>query len=209
MDKKSLIDYWKKGKVITNKKVIEAFRKVKREDFIPKVLKDRVYEDNPLEIGFGQTISQPTTVMIMTQALNVKEGDKILEVGTGSGYQSAILSVLVGKNGKVYTTEIIKELYELSKKNLIPYKNVKVFNIDGSQGLKSYKPFDRIIITAASPRIPENLIEQLKLNGILITPVGDRYNQEMLKIIKKKNKLEIKGLGDFLFVPLKGKYGFE
>lgn len=204
-----MIDYWKKEKIITNKKVIEAFRKVKREDFVPKVLKDRVYEDNPLEIGFGQTISQPTTLMIMTQALNVKEGEKILEVGTGSGYQAAILSALVGKNGKVYTTEIIKELYEFSKKNLIPYKNVKVLNVDGSQGLKNYKPFDRIIVTAASPKIPENLIEQLKLNGILITPVGDRYNQEMLKIIKKKNKLEIKSLGDFLFVPLKGKYGFE
>ncbi|MBI2667936.1 protein-L-isoaspartate(D-aspartate) O-methyltransferase [Candidatus Woesearchaeota archaeon] len=209
MNKEELIKYWQENKIITDKRVIDAFKKIKREKFIPKELKNEAYNDNPLSIGFGQTISQPTTVMLMTQALEVKEGNKILEIGTGSGYQSSIISLLVGKKGKVYTTEIIKELYEFSKNNLKEYKNVKVFNLDGSKGLEKYKPYDGIIITAACPRVPNVLISQLKSNGIIIAPVGSEYSQEMLKIKKKNNKIETENLGDFIFVQLKGKYGFK
>lgn len=209
MDKEELIRYWQNNRIITDKRVIDTFKKVKREKFIPKELKNQAYDDNPLNIGFGQTISQPTTVMLMTQALDVNDGNKVLEIGTGSGYQAAILSILVGKKGKVYTTEIIKELYEFSKNNLKDYENVKVFNIDGSKGLEKYKLYDKIIITAACPKVPNVLISQLKSNGILIAPVGSEYSQEMLKITKKNNKIETENLGDFIFVQLKGKYGFK
>ncbi len=209
MDKSSLIKYWEENKIITDKRVLEAFEKVPRENFIPENLRNEAYGDYPLNIGFGQTISQPTTVMIMTQALDVKEGHKILEIGTGSGYQAGILSVLVGKKGKVYTTEIIKELYEFSKDNLKPHKNVKVFNVDGSQGLPRYKPYDGIITTAAAPKIPPPLIEQLKNNGRLVIPIGSLYEQDMIKVIKKGKNLIKENLGSFIFVQLRGKYGFR
>lgn len=209
MNKSSLIKYWEENKIITNKRVLEAFEKVPRENFIPKELRNEAYGDYPLNIGFGQTISQPTTVMIMTQALDVKEGNKVLEIGTGSGYQSAVISILVGKKGKVYTTEIIKELYEFAKNNLKPYKNVKVFNVDGSQGLPRYKSYDGIITTAAAPKIPPPLIEQLKNNGRLVIPIGSPYEQDMIKVIKKGRNLIKENLGSFIFVQLRGKYGFR
>ena len=208
MDKFSLIKYWQDSKIIIDKRVLEAFKKVPREDFIPENLKGEAYGDYPLNIGYGQTISQPTTVMLMTQSLEVKEGNRVLEVGTGSGYQAAILSILVGKKGKVYTTEIIKELYKFAGKNLKSYKNVKVYNVDGSQGLPRYKPFDRVIVTAAAPKIPDVLIKQLKSNGIILAPIGI-YEQDMIKITKKGKKLIKENLGGFVFVQLKGRYGFK
>ena len=209
--KQSLINYWLKSKTITNKKVINAFKKIPRENFLPKTLKEYAYEDRPLPILKQQTISQPTTIMIMTQALEVKPGNKILEIGAGSGYQSALLSILVGKNGKIFTIEIIPELVKFTKNNLKKLRtiNIEVIQGDGSKGYKKQAPYDRIIITAACPQIPKPLIEQLKINGILVAPIGNIYSQKMLKIIKKKNKIITKDLGDFVFVPLKGKYGFN
>lgn len=206
--KKELISYWIKHEIIKDQKVIEAFKKIPREEFISKEYLSQAYGDYPLSIGLGQTISQPTTVMIMTEALEVKEGHKILEIGTGSGYQAAILSYLVGKKGIVYTTEIIEELARFAESNIkkLNIRNVKVIYSDGSLGYKKAAPYDRIIVTAGSPRIPEELLKQLKPSGIMIVPVGDLLSQKMLKIIKKK-KLEIKDLGNFTFVPLKGQYG--
>src|SRR3989344_7026334 len=113
--KQSLINYWLYSKTITDRKVINAFKKIPRENFLPKPLKEYAYEDRPLPILKQQTISQPTTIMIMTQALDLKKGQKVLEVGTGSGYQAALISELIGKNGKLYTLEIIKELVKFSK----------------------------------------------------------------------------------------------
>lgn len=209
--KQSLIDYWINTKTITDKRVINAFKKIQRENFLPKNLKKYAYEDKPIPILKKQTISQPTTVMIMTQALEVKPGNKILEIGSGSGYQSALLSILVGKKGKIFTIEIIPELVKFTKENLKKSRitNIDVIGGDGSKGYKKQAPYDRIIITAACPQIPKPLIEQLKIDGILVAPIGSIYPQKMLKIIKKKNKLITQNLGDFIFVPLKGKYGFS
>ncbi|MBN1923689.1 MAG: protein-L-isoaspartate(D-aspartate) O-methyltransferase [Nanoarchaeota archaeon] len=207
-DKKELIlNYWKKDKIITDKKVLNAFKKVERQNFVPKYLKEFAYDDVPLHIGEGQTISQPTTVALMTQALNIKKGDNVLEVGSGSGYQAAILSELVGEKGKVFTIEYLKELYLFAKKNLKSYKNVKVLLGDGSKGYNAEAPFDKIIVTAASPVIPPPLIEQLKTGGVLLIPVGE-FIQDMLKITKTKSGLKKEDLGEFRFVPLKGEHGF-
>ena len=191
---------------ITDERVMQAFMTVPRELFVPKTYQHDAYSDMPLPLLAGQTISQPTTVLLMTQFLQVKEGQKILEIGTGSGYQAAILSVLVGPKGKVITTEIIPELYAYAKERLKSYKNVQVILTDGSQGYPKEASYDRIILTAASPRPPLHLLAQLKPKGLLLSPVGESSHQRMLRITKQG---EIEDLGGFLFVPLTGKYGFQ
>jgi protein-L-isoaspartate(D-aspartate) O-methyltransferase len=202
--KESLIDFWIRSGIITNKKVIEAFKKIPREEFVLKEFKDEAYVDQALPLIKGQTISQPTTVMIMTQALEIKPNQKILEIGTGSGYQAALISYLVGEKGKVYTIERIPELVEFAKNNIkkLKIKNIKIIEADGSKGYPKARPFDRIIITAACKEIPKGLINQLKNNGILVAPIGPTYSQKMIKLKKKKNKIETTNLGDFVFVPL-------
>ena len=209
--KAKLVKHWQDLDIIKDKKVIDAFKKVPRECFIRDGYENEAYGDYPLPIGQGQTISQPTTVMIMTEALEVKQGNKILEVGAGSGYQAAILSKLVGEKGMIVTTEYIKELAEFARNNLkkCDIANVKVINWDGSQGYEKEAPYDRIIITAACPGIPNPLISQLKEKGIIIAPVGSFFGQDMVKGIKNHGQLEIKSLGSFVFVPLKGKYGYR
>ena len=204
MKKKDLVNYWTQNKIITDKSVLDAFLRVPRENFVLPDYKDQAYDDIALPTKKGQTISQPTTVMIMTQALEVKKEQKILEVGTGSGYQAAILSVLVGDKGKVYTTEILKELYDFAKENLKDYKNVTVLHKDASKGLDEFAPFDRIIITAAATKMPQKLLQQLKIDGIMLVPLGEnKYVQKMLKITKQKDQNKIEDLGNFVFVPLK------
>lgn len=209
--KNRLIGYWQSSGIIKDKKVIEAFKAIPREKFIPQEQVKEAYGDYPLSIGKGQTISQPTTVMLMTEALELKEGDKVLEIGAGSGYQAAIIAKIVGSKGKVITTEIIPELAEFAQKKIkkLKIKNVKIVNHDGSQGYKKESPYTKIIVTAACPKIPPPLLEQLKDNGILVAPVGPVFlGQSMLKIRKRGNKFEEENLGDFAFVPLKGKYGY-
>lgn len=201
IDKKKLLDYWRKDKVITNKSIMKAFSDVDRAKFIPEFQKKYAYDDIPLYIGEGQTISQPTTVAIMTQALGPKKGEKILEVGTGSGYQAALLSKIVGASGKVVSIEYLKPLYLFAKGNLKEFKNVLSLHGDGTKGAPSEAPFDKIIVTAAAKSIPRSLIQQLKEGGTLVIPVGD-FIQTMLKIKKTKNGLEKKELGEFRFVPL-------
>lgn len=210
--KQDLVEYWERSKLIKDTRLIRAFKKIPRENFILQEDLVKAYRDHPLAIGYGQTISQPTTVMLMTQALELKLGDKVLEVGTGSGYQAALISEMVGKNGKVYTTEIVDALAKFARENLkrLKVKNVEVFKADGSKGLKKYAPFDKIIVTAGCPEVPKPLIDQLKVGGILIAPVGDQFLQKMLKIKKLNNKeLHTEDLGDFIFVPLTGEYGHK
>lgn len=207
--KNDLIEFWQSSGIIKDKKVIEAFKKIPRENFI---VSGEPYGDYPLPIGSGQTISQPTTIMIMTQAMELKPGLKVLEVGAGSGYQAALIGTIVGKKGKVITTEIIPELAIFAKNNLKKSKigNVKVVHYDGSKGYEKEAPYDRIIVTAACPEIPKPLIDQLKENGIIVAPVGSLvFGQKMIKCIKKKGYLETVNLGDFVFVPLKGEYGYK
>ena len=205
---KNLIKYWQFTRTIKDKKLIEAFRAVPREKFIRDDFLDEAYADHPLPIGHGQTISQPTTVMIMIDALELKRTDKVLEVGAGSGWCAAIMSKLAKK---VITTEIIPELVEFAKNNIkkCNIRNVIIINYDGSQGYKKEAPYDKIIVTAACPTIPKPLLDQLKEGGILIAPVGSLYyGQNMIKITKKANKLQEENLGSFVFVPLKGKHGY-
>lgn len=211
MQKQRLIDYWKRTGTITDEKLLKTFNEVPRELFIRTGFKEEAYGDYALPIGEGQTISQPTTVMLMTQALELEQGHKVLEVGAGSGWQAAIIAKMVGNKGKVITTEIIPELAEFAKNNIekAKIKNVKVIHYDGSQGYKKEAPYDRIIITAACPRIPQPLINQLKSNGIIVAPVGSLvFGQNMIKLRKTKSGIEQESLGSFAFVPLKGKYGY-
>jgi protein-L-isoaspartate(D-aspartate) O-methyltransferase len=183
---KKLLDYWWGEKIITNKEILDAFRKVDRKKFIPSYLKEFAYHDIPLHISDGQTISQPTTVAIMTQALNPEKKDKVLEIGSGSGYQSAILSHL---SDKVFSIEYLKSLYLYAKKNLKSYKNVEVLHGDGSKGYKKKSPYDKIIVTAAAPKIPKALIKQLKIGGVVVNPVGE-IRQDRVKVTKTRDKIK-------------------
>lgn len=207
--KQSLIDYWISNKIVTDKLLIDAFKKVKREDFVLEAFRSDAYDDVPLPILKEQTISQPTTVMMMLGFLELKPGMNVLEIGAGSGYNAALMAEIVGKEGKVFTTETIEELVQFAKKNLKKAKitNVKVIHTDGSKGWPAAAPYDRIICTAAAPKIPEVYINQLKEGGIIVIPVGPLYGQSMIKGKKIKGKLETENLGSFMFVPLVGKFG--
>ena len=194
-----MVNYQIIARGIKDKKVIEAMREVPREEFVDDSIKDEAYEDRPLPVGFGQTISQPYIVALMTESLELEGDEKVLEIGTGSGYQAAILARIV-KN--VYTIEIVKSLYEKTKILLEKYKNIKMEYRDGYNGWKEYAPFDRIIVTAAAEKIPPPLIEQLKEDGIMIIPEGPRYwNQQLLRLRKINGKMHTEKIGDVAFVP--------
>src|SRR3990172_2476581 len=185
---------------IEDELVRSAFREVPREEFIPQELNHLSYEDTPLEIGNSQTISQPYTVAFMTQLLGPKEKDVVLEVGTGSGYQGAILSRLVRQ---VYSIERYKELSDKAKEVLarLGYKNVELKVGDGSLGWPEKAPFDGVIVTAGSPDIPPPLLEQLKEGGRLVIPVGT-HGKEMVKVTKTKVGVKREVFPGFRFVPL-------
>ena len=207
--KARLIESWESARFVSPR-IIEAFKKVKRELFVLPEFKDDAYDDVPLPVLANQTISQPSTVVLMLDALQVRPGMKVLEIGAGSGYNAALLGVLAGK-GKVFSTEIVPELAVFATKNLkkAGIKNVKVVKWDGSQGYKKEAPYDRIICTAGAPKIPQVYIDQLKEGGIVLIPVGTTYNQQMIRAKKVKGKLEQENLGDYIFVPLTGKYGIK
>jgi protein-L-isoaspartate(D-aspartate) O-methyltransferase len=208
--KKALIDYLVKNDTLKTEAIINAFREVSREDFVLQKYREYAYSDEPLPIGSGQTISQPTTVAIMTESLEPKQGQKILEIGTGSGYQAAILSKVVGSEGKIITIEIIPSLVEFAKHNLKEYDNVEIMLADGSKGWPKEKPYDGIIVTAGAPKIPDPLFEQLKEGGVMVIPVSRGIFAERMLIVKKiKGKMEIKDLGFFTFVPLIGEHGVK
>ena len=206
-----LIKFWKDNFGFRDIE-LNAFNEIDREDFIPENLRNAAYQDMPLPLLRGKTISQPTTVMIMTHALELEQGQKVFEIGTGSGYQSAIIAKIVGPKGKVITTEVVPELISFAKQNFRKAKitNVTVYEDDGSNGMPSEAPFDKIIITAACKEFPKLLLEQLKPEGIIVGPVGNKNEQEMIRGTKDKNgHLELEFLGQFLFTPMYGKYGFE
>lgn len=193
---------------LKSESVIKAFRKVPREEFVLPQHRDNAYANEPLPILEGQTISQPLTVAAMTEALSAESGQKILEVGSGSGYQAAILAELAGKSGKVITLERLEPLLKLAKRNLqrCGYAGVVVILSDGSEGYQQEAPYDRIIVTASAPHVPEPLLEQLKEGGKLVIPVKDE-----LLLIEKLREKEFKKtfLGYYAFVPLVGKFGHE
>jgi protein-L-isoaspartate(D-aspartate) O-methyltransferase len=195
---------------ISDEKVRKAMLRVPRHNFVPDNEQKEAYIDMPLEIGYGQTISAPHMVAIMCELLELSEGHKVLEIGSGSGYNAAIIAELVGKSGHVYTVERIEPLVHFARKNLreTSYNNVTVILEDGSMGYSGFAPYDRIIVTCAAPRIPEPLLEQLKPGGIMVIPVGN-YSQELIKITKDcEGNIHKERKGGVIFVPLIGKYGF-
>ena len=191
---------------IKDKKVLEAMRKVPRHEFVADYYKSRAYDDTPLPIGLGQTISQPYIVALMTELLQLEKGDRVLEVGTGSGYQAAVLAEITDE---VYTIEIFEELGRDAKKRLerLGYTNVKVKIADGYYGWEEYAPFDAIIVTCAAEHVPPPLIQQLKEGGKMCIPVGGPFQVQTLMLIEKKEgKITSRSILPVVFVPMLGKH---
>ncbi len=187
---------------VENPRVLAAMRSVLRHRFIPEKYRSKAYEDGPLPIGSGQTISQPYIVAVMTELLDPQPGDKILEIGTGSGYQAAVLSALVDQ---VYTIEIVPELAENARRALsaCDCSNVEVITGDGYRGLPEHAPFDGILVTAAPAEVPEPLIEQLAVGGRLVIPVGT-WNQMLRVLERTQDGIATRDLFGVRFVPFTG-----
>jgi len=198
-----LIEHLSKNtRVLQTNKIRDAFKKIDRIDFVPEGQKEEAYEDHPLPIGFGQTISQPTTVVFLLELLDLKPDSRVLDVGSGSGYTTALLASIVSK-GEVLGIEIIPELAEMGKTNLAKYNfpNAKIERQDGrSIPTSGSSEFDRILVNAAGEKIPENLLEILKPGGIMVIPI----KQSVIKVHKKESdKIELTEYPGFAFVPLK------
>jgi protein-L-isoaspartate(D-aspartate) O-methyltransferase len=198
----SMVEDQIKRRGVKDERVLNAMRQVPRHEFVPDHLKKYAYADEPLPIGEDQTISQPYIVAYMTEYLRLQENDKVLEIGTGSGYQAAVLSEIADS---VFTIEIVDVLAEKAEKTLerLGYNNVLVKRGDGYAGWPEHAPFDAIIITAAPTKIPEPLKEQLKVGGFMILPLGD-YSQELVLLEKNKDDFERKSLLPVRFVPMTG-----
>lgn len=198
-----MIRYQIRARGVTDEKVLSAMREVERHNFVPEGLKKRAYEDRPLPIGYGQTISQPYIVALMTELLELEEEHKVLEIGTGSGYQAAVLSRI---SRQVYTIEIVKELFEQVSDRFkrLDFENIRVRHSDGYFGLQEAAPFDRIIVTCAPAFVPPPLLEQLAPGGIMVIPVGQPFTVQQLLLIKKSDSGSISTtvVTDVLFVPL-------
>jgi protein-L-isoaspartate(D-aspartate) O-methyltransferase len=192
---------------IRDERVLEAMLRVPRHEFVPPGLAAAAYEDRPLPIGERETISQPYIVAAMTEAVRVQPGDKALEVGTGSGYQAAILASL---GGNVYSIERNPRLAEEARWRLehLGYRNVQVFSGDGSEGLPAYAPYDIILVTAGAPNLSPALINQLADRGRLLAPVGDLFHQDLLLVVKHGRDTTTRLLDPCQFVPLIGKGGW-
>ncbi len=191
------------GAEITDQRVLEAMAVVPRERFVPKQIRPQAYEDKPLPIGYGQTISQPFIVALMTQALRLGGEEKVLEVGTGSGYQSAILSLLTEK---VHSVERVRELACQARWTLneLGYGNVWIYQAKQALGWPAQAPYDAIVVTAAAPKVPTGLLKQLKDKGRLVIPVGSYYEQQLYRITHLKRKDVTEVICGCRFVPLIG-----
>lgn len=209
--KKELIEILKKNG-IKDKNVLDAFIKVRREEFVPDEFRSRAYDNNALPIGGSQTISQPYTVAMMTQLLDVQPGHNVLEIGTGSGFQASILCEM---GAKVYSVERIEELARTAADILRRIGCIAKIKIgDGTQGWRDYAPYDRIIVTAGSPKVPVSLLDQLEIDGKMIIPIGDKESQVMTlikKIINENGEVKFlqKKFDEYKFVPLIGDEGWN
>jgi len=199
-----MIEAHLKARGITDERVLEAMGTIPRQEFVSADLRDSAYSDHPLPIGEGQTISQPYVVALMTQALRLQGDEKVLEIGTGSGYQAAVLAELVDE---VYTIEIVPSLSEVAEVRLerLGYENVEVKNADGYFGWKEHAPFDAVMITAAADHVPPELLDQLKDGGQLIMPLGStKYYQTLTLLTKEGGEVKAEYLIDVRFVPMTG-----
>jgi protein-L-isoaspartate(D-aspartate) O-methyltransferase len=194
-------------KGIRDERVLEAIRSVPRHVFFENALLEHAYQDKAFPIGEGQTISQPYTVAFQTEKLEIRPGDKVLEIGTGSGYQACVLLEL---GARVYTIEYNRKLYDITR-DFLPYLGYKPYFFfgDGSKGLPAKAPFNKIIVTAGAPVVPQALTDQLTEGGILVIPVGDREKQVMLRIRKMNGRLFTEEFDYFAFVPLLGDQGWK
>jgi protein-L-isoaspartate(D-aspartate) O-methyltransferase len=207
-ERRSMVSEQLISRGIRDKNVLAAMEKVERHLFVEESLQNRAYRDCALPIGEGQTISQPYMVALMTEQLELKGGEKVLEIGTGSGYQAAVLSILAAE---VYTVERIEAVASRARDVLqrLDYKNVHVIVGDGSIGLPEQSPFDSIIVTAGAPDVPQGYIQQLNVNGRLVIPAGSRYSQILYCIRRTESGIEKSVSTGCVFVPLIGEEGWE
>lgn len=205
--RKQLVELLKK-EGISSEKVLKAIQHLPRHFFFPKDFEDKAYENIAFPIEGGQTISQPYTVAVQTSLLDIKKGDKVLEVGTGSGYQAALLKIL---GAEVYTVETVRQLHDSSKKLFAKLGlDIHCHFGDGSQGWQEHAPYHKIIVTAAAPSISKTLTDQLVIGGKLVSPVGNRDVQKMILVNKVgENEYTQSTHGTFTFVPLTGTYGWQ
>jgi protein-L-isoaspartate(D-aspartate) O-methyltransferase len=207
--RRQMVEQQLRRRGITDEKVLQAMSEVPREEFIADNLRDNAYDDCPLPIGFGQTISQPFTVAFQCQALYLQGSERVLEIGTGSGYAAAVLSQLAKE---VYTVERIPGLATDAKETLrhLGYVNVHVFAANGTLGLPDHAPFDGIVVTAGGTSLPKPFLEQLTMGGRIVMPIGEGlYGQSMYRFTKQPDELKVENLGGFAFVPLIGRYGWS
>jgi protein-L-isoaspartate(D-aspartate) O-methyltransferase len=193
---------------VRDERVLAALRKVPRHEFLPEAIRGMAYADNALPIGEGQTISQPYMVALMTELLALKGTERVLEIGTGSGYQTAVLAELCEK---VYTVERIKMLADRARTTLdrLGYRSVAIKVYDGTYGWKDMAPFDAILVTAGAPEIPVPLVEQLREGGKMVIPVGSRYGQELIRVVKTAEGIVTELNIPCVFVPLIGNHGWK
>ncbi|MFQ6129241.1 MAG: protein-L-isoaspartate O-methyltransferase [Candidatus Hadarchaeaceae archaeon] len=212
-ERKELVERLVRWGYLEKRYIIDAFEKVPRHEFIPENIREYSYADQPLSIGHGQTISAPSMIAIMLESLDLKTGLKVLEVGTGSGYNAALIAEVVGKKGGVFSIERVDELAEFGRANLkrTGYGWVQVVVGDGTCGYEKEAPWDRILVTACAPKIPRPLIEQLKIGGKLAAPVGQHYMFQTWTVVHKRGKKETSTQehGGCSFVPLVGKHGWK
>jgi protein-L-isoaspartate(D-aspartate) O-methyltransferase len=192
---------------VRDERVLAAIRQIPREEFVPEEVRALAYENHPLSIGYEQTISQPLIVAMMTQALLLRGDEKVLEIGTGSGYQAAVVSLLAAR---VVTVELVPELAASARRRLqkMGLRNVEVHLAEAALGWPESAPYDGIIVTAASPEVPRELLDQLSVGGRLVIPVGSRDLQELVRIVKRPEGAERHNLGPCRFVPLLGRSGW-
>jgi protein-L-isoaspartate(D-aspartate) O-methyltransferase len=207
-EREEMVEFQIRARGIRDERVLAAMQKVPRHLFVPKGLERAAYEDRPLPIGGGQTISQPYIVAVMTEQLEIRPHDRVLEIGTGSGYQAALLAEL---GADVISVERLDDLALRAQENFTRagVTGVRVVVGDGTKGYPPEAPYDAVIITAASPAVPEPLVEQLGEGGRLIAPVGPRECQDLIKLIKREGKVQRIPLGGVCFVPLIGQFGWQ
>jgi len=209
-ERNHLVDDLKMRGYVTSKAVEDAMRRVPREEFLPAELREEAYVDSPLPIGEGQTISAPHMVAIMAENLDLEPGQKILEVGTGSGYHAAVCAEVIAPDGHIYSIERITSLASFARDNLKRTGYAKLVTVilgDGSKGLPDHAPYDRVFVAAGAPDVPSPLTAQLAHGGKLLVPVGTRWYQDLIMVTRKGAKLEKENLGGCVFVPLVGEYG--
>ena len=207
-ERRNMVESQLRARGIRDERVLAAMSHVARQEFVPVEFRDQVYEDHPIPIGEGQTVSQPYIVAIMLQALTLDPLDTVLEIGTGSGYQTALLAELTQQ---VYSVERHASLASMAETTLsrLGYTNVKVVLGDGSNGLPEHAPFDAIVVSAAAPQIPSPLLEQLREDGRMVIPVGPAQAQELLLVRKQAGQPAITNLEGCRFVPLIGSKGYH